>query len=165
MILLVDHLWQTTLCVAVAWLVTRALKKNSARIRHGIWLVASIKFLVPFSLLAGLGTQFDLGWHISPAKGARESSAIVRWSGPFATPASSALDPNRVSGSPSRRATITPYIVVAAWLVGFGVVALYRRSRRLRLRKLVSEARVLRRGREVEVLDRVQLRHRWWAQQ
>jgi bla regulator protein BlaR1 len=164
MIALIDHLWQSTLCVVVAWLLTLALNKNSARIRHWIWLVASTKFLVPFSLLIGLGSQFDLGWHNTSATVARESSVVVRWSRPFATPASSVFEQNPAADSPSRLAATTPYIVVAAWLVGFGVVALYRQSRRLRLRKVVGEARLLRRGREVEALDRVQFRHRWWTQ-
>src|SRR6266550_3304935 len=57
---LVDHLWQSTLCVGVAALLARALRHNRAAARHWIWLAASIKFLVPFSALVALGRQF--GW-------------------------------------------------------------------------------------------------------
>ncbi len=50
-----NHLWQSTLFAALAALLTLAFKKNQARIRHHLWLAASLKFLVPLSLLIGLG--------------------------------------------------------------------------------------------------------------
>jgi hypothetical protein len=31
-----DHLWQSTLCAAVAWLLTLTLRKHRAAVRHGI---------------------------------------------------------------------------------------------------------------------------------
>ena len=46
-----NHIWQSTLFATVAGLLTLALRKNHARVRHGVWLVASCKFLLPFSLL------------------------------------------------------------------------------------------------------------------
>ena len=55
---LANHLWQSTLFAAAAWLLTLALQKNRAAVRHGLWLAASLKFLVPFSLLVGAGSQF-----------------------------------------------------------------------------------------------------------
>jgi len=51
------HLWQSTYCVAAAWLLTLALRRNRAAVRYWIWLAASVKFLIPFSLLVTLGTQ------------------------------------------------------------------------------------------------------------
>jgi len=57
---LVDHLWQSTLCVVVAWLLTLALRNNAASVRYWVWFAASIKFLIPFSLLSSLGSQFSL---------------------------------------------------------------------------------------------------------
>ena len=50
------HLWQSTLCVAIAALLTLALRHTSARTRHTIWLFASLKFLVPFSFLVVAGS-------------------------------------------------------------------------------------------------------------
>lgn len=52
-----NHLWQSTLFLALAGLLTLALRKNQARIRYGVWLAASIKFLIPFSLLIGIGSH------------------------------------------------------------------------------------------------------------
>jgi bla regulator protein BlaR1 len=50
-----NHLWQSTLFAAVAAMLTLALRKNQARVRYRLWLAASVKFLIPFSLLISLG--------------------------------------------------------------------------------------------------------------
>src|SRR6202163_2115891 len=55
-----NHLWQTTLFAIVAGLLTLLLRKNQARVRYWLWLAASVKFLVPFSLLIGIGNH--LAW-------------------------------------------------------------------------------------------------------
>jgi hypothetical protein len=52
-----NHLWQSTLCVVFAGLLTLILRKNHARARYGLWLAASVKFLIPFSLLVGIGSH------------------------------------------------------------------------------------------------------------
>jgi bla regulator protein BlaR1 len=52
---LADHLWQSTLFAVLVGFLTLALRKNRARVRYRLWLVASVKFLIPFSLLIGLG--------------------------------------------------------------------------------------------------------------
>jgi len=61
----IDHLWQSTLFCAGAWLITLALRSHSAALRYSVWLVASLKFLVPFTALylfgalVGLPTRID----------------------------------------------------------------------------------------------------------
>ena len=57
---LINHLWQSTLFCGGAWLITLALRANSAALRHWIWLLASVKFLVPFSVLFFLGSYIGL---------------------------------------------------------------------------------------------------------
>ncbi len=52
---LVNHLWQSTVVVAIAWLLAWALRKNHARVRYWVWFAASMKFLLPFSLLMTAG--------------------------------------------------------------------------------------------------------------
>jgi bla regulator protein blaR1 len=54
--LIADHLWQSTLFAGVVWLLTLVLRRNRARVRHGLWLAASVKFLIPFSLFIALGS-------------------------------------------------------------------------------------------------------------
>ena len=51
-----NHLWQSTIFVLAAALIATALRQNGAHIRHGIWLIASLKFLVPLFLLMSLGS-------------------------------------------------------------------------------------------------------------
>ena len=50
-----DHLWQSTLVALGAWLLTLACRKARAGVRYGVWLAASVKFLVPFAALAAIG--------------------------------------------------------------------------------------------------------------
>jgi beta-lactamase regulating signal transducer with metallopeptidase domain len=52
---LVNHLWQSTVVVGIAWLLALALKKNQARTRYWVWMIASVKFLTPFSLFIAAG--------------------------------------------------------------------------------------------------------------
>jgi len=54
---LANHLWQSTLVVLVAAGLAWAIGESRARVRHAIWQVASVKFLIPFALLAALGSR------------------------------------------------------------------------------------------------------------
>ena len=62
---LASHLWESTICAAVAGLLTLALRRNGARVRYSIWLAASLKFLLPFAALVALGAQFRV---LAPAR-------------------------------------------------------------------------------------------------
>jgi beta-lactamase regulating signal transducer with metallopeptidase domain len=57
---LVNHLWQSTIFLLGAWLLTLVLKHNHAAARYRLWMLASVKFLIPFSLLLGLGQRIEL---------------------------------------------------------------------------------------------------------
>src|SRR5690242_9470183 len=54
---LANHLWQSSLFALAIGAATLFFRRNRASIRHALWLVASLKFLVPFSLLAALGAR------------------------------------------------------------------------------------------------------------
>jgi beta-lactamase regulating signal transducer with metallopeptidase domain len=54
MSLLLDHLWQSTIVLAVIGLLTLFFRKNGAHVRHALWTVASLKFLLPFACLTAL---------------------------------------------------------------------------------------------------------------
>jgi bla regulator protein BlaR1 len=71
--MLVLHLWQSTLVLLAAWLLTLLCRRNAAQIRYGIWLCASLKFLVPFVLLQRLG---DFVGRSLPAPLSLDSSLI-----------------------------------------------------------------------------------------
>src|SRR5580704_17682226 len=53
----VNHLWQSTLFTGGVGVLTLVLRRNSAGTRFGLWFCASVKFLVPFELLAELGSH------------------------------------------------------------------------------------------------------------
>jgi len=55
-----NHLWQSTLFAAAVAAACFALKNNRARTRYWLWLAASLKFLVPFSVLLSLGTRIEV---------------------------------------------------------------------------------------------------------
>jgi TonB family protein len=57
--ILFNHLWQSTLVVAVIALLCFRLRSDGAHIRYWLWWAASAKFLVPFSLLAALGREIS----------------------------------------------------------------------------------------------------------
>jgi bla regulator protein BlaR1 len=52
---MVNHLWQSTVFAAAVALTTMAMRRNSARLRYWLWLAASLKFLIPFSVLVIMG--------------------------------------------------------------------------------------------------------------
>jgi bla regulator protein blaR1 len=86
---LTNHLWQSTLFAALAALLTLALRKNRAQTRHWVWVTASMKFFVPFSLLVALGGH--LNWHMTRVIAQpRLAFAIEELSQPFVAPMVSA---------------------------------------------------------------------------
>jgi len=114
---LANHLWQSTLCAAVACLLTLALRKNRAEVRYWIWLAASVKFLVPFSLLVIAGSQ--LGWRTAPVIAQPQFSTVMdEISQPFAAP----LPAVRLAGARSE-SHVFPALLFGMWLFGFAIAA------------------------------------------
>ncbi len=81
---LTNHVWQSTVFAVVAGLMTAAFRKNRAQVRYWLWLSASFKFLLPFSLLMSLGNRLE--WtpatHAMPVTSAITLS-MVQMSQPF----------------------------------------------------------------------------------
>ena len=143
-----NHLWQSTLFAAAAGLLTLALRKNHARARYWLWMVASLKFLVPFSLLTSLGSR--LAWSRgSAADQGALSFVIEQVSQPFAQQASSQAASQTLFAS-------LPAILVAAWACGFAAVLLIWFSRWRRVSAGIRNAKPLTEGREVEMLRRLE---------
>lgn len=112
---LINHLWQSTGFALVVALLTILFRSNRAQIRFGLWLSASIKFLLPFALLMSLGSR------VGPAPGVHKiavpsiSSAMVEFSQPFP------------STPPTPAARDWPVIAIfGIWACGFAGVALMR---------------------------------------
>src|SRR6184192_1236953 len=81
--ILANHLWQSTMFAAAAGLFSVAFRKNRAQVRFEVWLCASLKFLVPFSLLMSLGSHWNLGPAAKRAAPAAVSAAMLQVSQPF----------------------------------------------------------------------------------
>jgi bla regulator protein BlaR1 len=111
---LMNHLWQSTLFVLLAWLVTGALRKNGARVRYWIWTAAALKFLVPLSTLVKLGEQFQ--WRAAPA-GVQPAVSFVM---------QEVLAPATVVGaapaSIPQTSSLWPWLLMAVWCVGAAAV-------------------------------------------
>ncbi len=57
---LVDHLWQSILVFWLAVICVALSRRHSAQVRLWLWRLAAAKFLVPFAILVGIGSGFDL---------------------------------------------------------------------------------------------------------
>jgi bla regulator protein blaR1 len=116
---LFTHLWQSTLCVFVAWLLTLALKNNRASTRYWVWLAASVKFLIPFSLLVSAGAE--VGWRVLPA---HEQTGVFSVVEEISRPlVSSAPAPLPVATSAAFHPVLAAWIGV--WVLGFVFTATY----------------------------------------
>jgi bla regulator protein blaR1 len=139
-----NHLWQSTLFAAAAGLLTAAFRKNRAQIRYSLWLSASLKFLIPLSLLMSLGSHFE--W-VAPARKIATpgvSFAIEQVTQPF---------PDTVSFAPSTAGARDwiPVAILAVWACGFAGVALIRFRGWLRIRAAVRSSSPLEFAAAVEV--------------
>jgi len=113
---LANHLWQSTMCVAMAWLLTLVLGKNRAAVRYWIWLAASVKFLIPFSLLVSAGSHF--AWRASPAIRQPQLAMVMdEISQPFVV---SALAPRLVGAAPAP-VEFPEILLFGVWLCGFSI--------------------------------------------
>jgi bla regulator protein BlaR1 len=150
-----NHLWHSTLFAIAAGLLTLFLRKHHARARHWLWLAASLKFLLPFSLLVSIGS-----W-LSPEPAAKPSVrpviyfAMEEITQPFSqlgvrvTPAH----------APSMVSSILPQLtqaIGALWLVGFLAVLVLWCVRWRRVSAATKHAMPLEEGREVAVLRRME---------
>jgi bla regulator protein BlaR1 len=149
-----NHLWQSTIFAVIAGLLTLLLRKNQARTRYWLWLAASAKFLIPFSLLVSLGSH--LSWlRTSPASKAGLYLAMEEVSQPFTHPTVSipTLTASAVFRGPIH---VLPALLTAAWLCGFVVVLCVWGLRWRRVSAAMRDAGPLQEGREVEALRRLE---------
>ncbi len=150
-----NHLWQSTLFAAAAGLLTLVLRKNHARVRYWLWLAASAKFLIPFSLLVGVGSH--LAWsHAAAGTNAGLYFALEQVSRPFTQATMSTISPAAPSTVSSSLLPLVPALFIAAWFCGFVVVLLFWCARWRRISAATREAAPLRDGREVEALRRLE---------
>lgn len=80
-----NHLWQSTLFGIAAAAIVLLLSSYQAKVRFWIWFAASVKFVVPFSILMSLGMHFASRADVRQAPIASPASLVaVRIAEPFA---------------------------------------------------------------------------------
>jgi bla regulator protein BlaR1 len=150
-----NHLWQSTLFAIAAGLLTLLLRKNQARARYWLWLAASVKFLIPFSLLAGLGSH--LAWsHGSAGTNAGLYFAMEEVSQPFTEQGMSLISQATPSTVSQSLMQLLPALLAAVWLAGFLAVVLVWYLRWRRISAAVRTAVPMHEGRELEMLRRLE---------
>lgn len=117
--LLLDHLWQSSLFLGGAGLLTLAFRRNSANIRFWLWFAGSAKFLLPFAILAALGSY--LLTPIAPPLAAPALIKMAPVAQPFSGPAPVVAMPN-VAAAPAH--LNLPFLLLAIWLLGVVVLSL-----------------------------------------
>ena len=150
-----NHLWQSTLVALMAGLLNLALRKHQAHARYWLWLAASLKFLVPFSLLVELGRRLTWTRHSAESVSPGFYFAIEQIGRPFSqsgVPVSPAPHPSIVSPSLPH---FLPFLAVL-WLGGFVAVVLLWTLRWFRIFSAVKSSIPLDDGREVLALRRVE---------
>ncbi len=145
-----NHLWQSTVVVGIAWLLTLALRTNPARVRYGVWMFASVKFLIPFALLASLGGEWA-----KPVAGRQAGSALYTAVDEISQPFQQAQAPVAravVSSRPGHLLDFAPTVLAAVWLCGFLAVLAVWTMRWRRAVRIAKTAVPVYFGREIEAL-------------
>ena len=115
-----NHLWQSTLFAIAAAVLALFFRKNNARVRCWIWLAASAKFLIPFSLFIAVGSALDFNWRHSASVAPQTTfTYIENISQPFG------VDPATKTSEPAKpdQIDLISAVLCAAWLGGFGIVS------------------------------------------
>jgi uncharacterized protein (TIGR03435 family) len=115
---LLNHLWQSTLVVGLAWLATLVLRRERAGVRYLVWLAASVKFLIPFSVLTILGSRF--GWHPAVVAVFTPHDLAIESGGGLLSPQALRIAVHTSNGVPAVRSlwNAAPDVLLLAWALG-----------------------------------------------
>ena len=140
-----NHLWQSTLYLLCVLAAAIALRKQQARIRHGLWLSTTAKFLVPFSVLRLIGTWLA-HFHPAPQKQAAFETVVQYFGRPLA-PAESVVGPGTSSLAPW-----LPLMAYLLWMIGSTIVVVHYWSRWNAVRAAKNAATLILEGCEIDAL-------------
>ena len=146
-----NHLWQSTVFAGLVGLMMLLLRKCMASVRYWLWLAASVKFLLPFSLLIGLGGLLPKPQHVAAGRQVAVYSALDAAGQPF-----SEIAPPHTTSFMEHVALWLPVVLAAIWLCGTVAVLLVWYVRWRRVSATRHRAVPVEEGREVEVLRRLE---------
>ncbi len=130
-----DHLWHSTLVLAMVFLLTLAFRRNRAAVRYRLWLVASVKFLMPVGVLIEIGRR--LGWPAAPVLIPRNLAVAMDTIGQPAAAAVAAAAATTATAPPapppSGALAAMPAVLLAIWFAGTSllIIAWWLRWRRV----------------------------------
>ena len=123
MIPLANHLLQSKLFAAAVGLLALAFRHNHARTRHLLWMAASVKFLIPFSLLISLSNRIAPG--NAPAAPPPQLRFVMAESRQSVTPSAAPTS----TDAPPARPDSWPNAAWALWLCGSAAILIRWRLR------------------------------------
>jgi TonB family protein len=149
-----DHLWQSTLVVVMAAALCVLLRRHAARVRYAVYLLATTKFLVPFTVLAAVGSTAP--WPVAVGSDAPVAVTTVFTLGqPFVSPVhDSAAAARSAPHTTAPAGTFMTYALALTWLVGGLVVAARRLAAAARVVTIRRHATPLLCGREFDAFIR-----------
>ena len=121
---LLRHLCQSTVFTVGVWLLTLTLRPNAARLRYRLWMTASLKFLLPFSLLIAAGARLAPTGHfvrsqpkiVTVVEGVAQP-LLEAWPADATTPVSVPGIGTRGTTAPASRDWL-PLLLLSAWGAG-----------------------------------------------
>ena len=119
---LFNHLWQSTVFAGVVALLGLAFRRNHARLRYGLWMAASVKFLVPFAIVAAAGSVIVWPQPPAPIRQIAAMSAVRDFDAPFSE---RWVDPATMVTATEPPQWVVPMCFVV-WCCGFAAVVLRR---------------------------------------
>jgi len=115
--LISDHLVQSTVCALVIALATLAFRRDGAAVRHAMWLAASLKFLIPFAVLAALGRTLGVRTITSPGPIRREIALAFSAPQAFSLPPLTVVDTSSPAASTGAM-NVALWTAAAVWAAG-----------------------------------------------
>ena len=143
----VNHLWQSSVIFGLVSLLAFLLRRHPARYRYGLWLVSSLKFLLPFALLSGIGSR------LTATSSKIETPCLFSLSLAAATQPFE-HDPPLAAPSHLASSAIIVSVIGLVWLIGACIVVSVWVARWNSLRRICLSASELSEGREAEALLR-----------
>ena len=149
---LANHLWQSTAFAAMVALLMSLLRRNHAQVRYRLGLAASIKVLVPFSLLVGLGGMLPKAATITPQVAMYSVFDVA------GQPFSEVSIPTHLPIWMGRAIAQLPMILAAIWICGVATVLLVWLTRWRQVSATRRRATVASDGCEVTLLRGIERR-------
>lgn len=149
-----NHLWQATVFSGFAVIIVLLLKRAPARLRHTIWTVAALKFVLPSTLIVYLARQF--GFDIS------ELFLSMAWAtGNPVWLVDRQHQMFHVAGSSNATFSHAKLLFVGLgvlWFSGTATLLFLWLKRKIRFYKALKQGTLLTSGREFEILEGIRAR-------